>query len=502
MLTLAVLLDVAGRLGLVVALLFLFEEPGAAAGVALVSSLVTAARYVLRGTLVARWTRVTWSDVLEALRSKGLQEVERLREDQAGATLVFDAVREVSLFRSITVPDLLSSLLVAIGLAVLLAVRVSWLWLGVGLLSGSIVLAALLPALRRQRAAQLRSFRVIGPVARDFQALLGAAAELRVSGSERGLMDRVLNLVGTQADAEQAVSRYGALHAVVPAVIAGVATFVPRGWLDALGASGSLFDLGILAASLLTTLLTLVRTLEGLRRAKPYRDAIIALLATPRRVDADEAPSPVRAVALEQVSVNHPGSDRATPAELSFRLDRGGVAVVGPNGSGKSTAIKLVLGLLEPTTGRVLINDQPSRTASRIRGRVAYLPQRPYLDRGEPLSFHLRLVGVDPAAPWLSAALDRAGVGDVLRKRAPTHALDAPISSLSGGEIQRFLLARTLGQPADLVVLDEPEVALDEAARASLRSWLEEIARDRLVLVVAHDEVIVPASYTVVRLQS
>jgi ABC-type Mn2+/Zn2+ transport system ATPase subunit len=494
---LQILLDAVARLGLVVALLFLVEDPRAASLVAIGATLATAARYAIRGSVMDRETRAAWSSVLGALRSKDVRALETLREDQAGSTLIFDSVREVAIFRASTVPDVVAAVLVALGLVGLLVARVSLVWLGVGAVSSLVVLAVLLPALRRQRRAQLRGFATIGPVARDFQALIGAAAELRATGSEAAFARRLEDLVGRQADAEREALRYGALHASVPAVLAGVAAFVPRSAVDALGASGRLFDLGVLAAALLTSLLTLIRAVESARQARPYLDVVSKL--SPGGVLVREGPRSIRSLVLDRVTVNHAGGAVA-PKDLSFRLERGGLAILGANGTGKSTAVRVALGLLGPDTGTVSVDGEELR-GPLASDRVAYLPQRPYVDRSEPLAFHLRLVGIEPSEPWIMPALDRAGLGPLLTRRSAATPLEAPLGTLSGGEAQRFFIARTLGRPADLVVLDEPEVGLDTPARERLRSWLADVAEERPVLLVAHDEAVVPSSFVVLRLE-
>lgn len=479
------------------ALLCLVEDPRAASLVAIGATLATAARYAIRGSVLDRETRAAWSSVLGALRAKDVRALETLREDQAGSTLIFDSVREVALFRAGTVPDVAASVLAVLGLVGLLVSRVGLVWLGIGAVSSLVVLAVLFPALRRQRRAQLRGFATIGPVARDFQALIGAAAELRATGSEAAFVRGLEALVSRQAEAEREALRYGALHASVPAVLAAVAAFVPRSAVDALGATGRLFDLGVLAAALLTSLLTLIRAIESARQARPYLDVVSEL--SPTAVARVEEPRSIRSLVLERVTVEHPGG-RVAPNDLSFRLEQGGLAILGANGTGKSTAIRLALGLLSPDAGTVSIDGEPLR-GPLASDRVAYLPQRPYIDRSEPLAFHLQLVGIAPDEDWIMAALDRVGLRSLLTRRQVAAPLDTPLGTLSGGEAQRFFIARTLGRPADLVVLDEPEVGLDTPAREHLRQWLAEVAEERPVLLVAHDEAVVPSSFAVLRLE-
>jgi ABC-type transport system involved in cytochrome bd biosynthesis fused ATPase/permease subunit len=495
---LQILLDASGRLGLVVALLFLVEDPKASAVVAALATLFTAARFAVRGVVMERETRAAWTSVLGALRSKDVRALETLRQDQAGATLVFDAIREAAVHRAGTLPDLAAAAVIVLGLVVLLVVRVSLWWLALGAGCAVVLVVVLLPAMRRQRRAQLRGFATIGPLARDFQALIGAAPELRASGTEPSFTAAVRTLVAEQANAEREALRHGALYAAVPALLAVVAFLIPRAAVERLGASGRIFDLGVLAAALLPSLLGLVRSVESSRQARPYLEVLERFDAPSAEGARTDAKPDVSTVSFDDVTVIHPDG-HAAPRDLTFRLERGGLAIVGPNGSGKSTAVRLVLGLSSPTSGSVSLGDTPV-TGAVASDRVAYLPQRPYVDGGESLAFHLKLAGIEPDAPWVEPALRRAGLWPALARRRVEAPLAIPMGSLSGGEAQRFFIARTLGRPAALTLLDEPEVGLDAAARADLRAWLEEAADAGQVILVAHDETIVPPSFRVVRL--
>lgn len=148
------------------------------------------------------------------------------------------------------------------------------------------------------------------------------------------------------------------------------------------------------------------------------------------------------------------------------------VTLIGPNGAGKSTLVKLLLGLLRPSTG--VIQRRPDLT-------VGYLPQHFPVDPVMPLTVRrlLTLTGrPDPAA--ITEGLTRVGI---------RHLVDAPLPTLSGGERQRALLARALLRRPDLLVLDEPTQGVDFTGEAALYRLIAEL-RDRDgfgVLMVSHD---------------
>ncbi len=155
------------------------------------------------------------------------------------------------------------------------------------------------------------------------------------------------------------------------------------------------------------------------------------------------------------------------------------VTLIGPNGSGKSTLVRLVLGLLKPDRGIVFL--KPGL-------RIGYMPQRLVIDDALPLNVDrfLRLGGAATRRARM-AALGEVAVGRLA---------DRPIQSISGGEMQRVLLARALLREPDLLVLDEPAQGVDMTGQAELFKLITTI-RDRRgcgVLMVSHDLHLVMAS--------
>ena len=162
---------------------------------------------------------------------------------------------------------------------------------------------------------------------------------------------------------------------------------------------------------------------------------------------------------------------RLEPAEI--------VTVVGPNGSGKSTLLRALLGIQRLSSGRVM--HQPGL-------RLGYVPQRLAIDRTMPMSVR-RFMSLpkrcsDAAA---AAALARCGVAKVALHQ---------LVDLSGGQLQRVLLARALLNSPDLLVLDEPTQGLDQPGEAAFYRLIEEVRRDTgaAVLLVSHDLHVVMAA--------
>lgn len=147
------------------------------------------------------------------------------------------------------------------------------------------------------------------------------------------------------------------------------------------------------------------------------------------------------------------------------------VTLIGPNGAGKSTLIRVILGLIRADRGRV----------ERAPGlRIGYMPQKLAIDASLPLNVErfLSLLGKNEAQ--LLRCLDQTGTGH-LRKQA--------VQSLSGGELQRVLLARALYRNPQLLVLDEPVQGVDVSGQAALYELIQNIKESTGcgVLLVSHD---------------
>jgi zinc transport system ATP-binding protein len=155
------------------------------------------------------------------------------------------------------------------------------------------------------------------------------------------------------------------------------------------------------------------------------------------------------------------------------------VTVVGPNGAGKSTLLKVALGLVPPESGAVRRADVP----------VAYVPQRLTVDRTLPLSVRRFLA---MAAPRADTAEMEAALGQV----TAGHVLARQVSELSGGELQRVLLARALLRRPRLLALDEPVGGVDMTGQAELYDLIARLAHEQGcgVLMVSHDLHVVMAA--------
>ncbi len=148
------------------------------------------------------------------------------------------------------------------------------------------------------------------------------------------------------------------------------------------------------------------------------------------------------------------------------------VTLIGPNGSGKTTLIRIMLGLQEPTEGTV---------TWRKDVRIGYVPQNFAVEETLPLTVRRLL--------RLSSDHVAGKNHEMLEQVSMAYAIDQPVQSLSGGELRRVLLARTLLRDPDLLILDEPTSGVDIGGQAELYDLIKRLRDERNfgVLLVSHD---------------
>lgn len=174
---------------------------------------------------------------------------------------------------------------------------------------------------------------------------------------------------------------------------------------------------------------------------------------------------------------------------LSFDVEQGDfVAVVGPNGGGKTTLLHVLMGLVVPHAGAVRVFGQsPGEVDS---SRIGYVPQVKRLDRTFPArALDLVLTAVRGYWPFWTSGEEREHALTVLEQVGARSLAERPLADLSGGELQRVYLARSLAQVAELVLLDEPATGIDVSGASDLYDVLEDElhGRDTTIVMVTHD---------------
>ena len=177
-------------------------------------------------------------------------------------------------------------------------------------------------------------------------------------------------------------------------------------------------------------------------------------------------------------------------SDVSFEAQKGEIlAVLGPNGSGKSTLLRCLTRILQPKQGELLLDEQQigSLTAEKRAQWIAYVPQK--LDTAPLSVFESVLMGRKPYFTWMASKTDLAKVEAMLNRLGLDSLAHRPVDQLSGGECQKAALARVLVQEPKLLLLDEPTSALDLKNQVEILTLLQQIVRERnlIVLLTMHD---------------
>lgn len=196
------------------------------------------------------------------------------------------------------------------------------------------------------------------------------------------------------------------------------------------------------------------------------------------------------ALALEGLSFSYGNTPVLTDAHCQVKAGAF-VAIVGPNGGGKTTLLKLAMGFLEPTAGAIRVCGKPPVEA---RKEIGYVPQHHKSDRLFPITVEeLVLLGAlkqrtfSTTGGWTFSEPVKARAEELLERLGIAHLSGSPFHSLSGGQMQRALLARALVSDPSLLLLDEPTSHLDPPSAEALFDALEALKGTKTILIVTHE---------------
>jgi zinc transport system ATP-binding protein len=178
-------------------------------------------------------------------------------------------------------------------------------------------------------------------------------------------------------------------------------------------------------------------------------------------------------VLLAAKSINKDFADKQILENISLTIEEGQiVTLIGPNGAGKTTLVRIALGLLQPDSGSIY---------HRPALRIGYMPQRVHVEPTLPLTVNRFL--------QLANRQDKALLSSTLKDLKIGHLEGQQLTAISGGELQRVLLARALLRKPELLILDEPAQGVDLAGQAELYQLISEISDEHRcgVLMISHD---------------
>ncbi|MCE4607203.1 MAG: metal ABC transporter ATP-binding protein [Desulfurococcales archaeon] len=180
-------------------------------------------------------------------------------------------------------------------------------------------------------------------------------------------------------------------------------------------------------------------------------------------------------------------------SDLNLDLEGPGlVVVIGPNGAGKTTLFQTLVGLVKPHKGKVRINNVDVTGNPKLAGKhIGYMPQLSQVNRSFPItgrefvesSILFRMKPPRLRVPgWVSRKTE-----EIVRELGALEFMDKPISELSGGQIQRLMIARTVVPDTPILLLDEPTSAIDPRGKLDVIKFIEKLSRNKLVLLTTHD---------------
>ncbi|MBI5830707.1 MAG: ABC transporter ATP-binding protein [Armatimonadetes bacterium] len=172
-------------------------------------------------------------------------------------------------------------------------------------------------------------------------------------------------------------------------------------------------------------------------------------------------------------------------SNLNMEVHRGEVfALIGPNGSGKTTTLKLLMGLIFPTSGEVEVFGSDPRTSVDVKRRIGFMPDGPYfyghLNGYELLEFYANLLGMDRAAT-------KQRVMELLEKLEMTTRAKQRVRTYSKGMLQRIGLAHALLQNPEIIFMDEPTSGLDPVGTADMHQMVRQMKSEgKTVFLCSH----------------
>ena len=191
-------------------------------------------------------------------------------------------------------------------------------------------------------------------------------------------------------------------------------------------------------------------------------------------------------IQLKQIEVAYDEKSVLTDVNLTV-YNKDFLGIIGPNGGGKTTLIKVILGLIKPRSGEVCFFRE-GKPVDEIK--MGYLPQYNQIDKKFPISVYDVILSGLSKQKSLFRRFNKeqhAKVTETIAQMGLDGREQRAIGQLSGGQLQRALLGRAIISEPDVVILDEPNTYIDKRFEAKLYKLLEEINRERAIILVSHD---------------
>lgn len=192
----------------------------------------------------------------------------------------------------------------------------------------------------------------------------------------------------------------------------------------------------------------------------------------------------MKLIELNDINVSFDG--KIALDNVSLTVDKGDfMAITGPNGGGKTTLLRVMLRLLKPSSGRVEYYHDGIPVKNL---RVGYLPQKSKIDTRFPITVAETIKSGQLKGFFAKrTSADEESFGRVVELCGVGEYLDRTVGVLSGGQLQRTLLARAIVSDPELIVLDEPLSYVDKSFERQIYSIIETLAKDHTIVLVSHE---------------
>lgn len=196
--------------------------------------------------------------------------------------------------------------------------------------------------------------------------------------------------------------------------------------------------------------------------------------------------SEIAAISFKHIYANY--NNQTVLEDINFDVEqRDYLGIIGPNGGGKTTLLKTILGLIKPSRGKIQIFGKPP---SQNRPLIGYVPQYTNFDRQYPINvWDVVMMGRLSKSRIFKrfSSIDMNLAEDSLKKVGMLSFSKHQIGQLSGGQLQRVLIARALSSHPKILLLDEPTSSIDIESETGLYELLKELNKTMTILFVSHD---------------